>query len=396
MQQPHVRRPSLQYLFVLAWLVPAGCKVNESGVSGVPANVERPGAGGQGGSGPRARDAARPLDGPPVEAGSPGSSASDALTSVDVAAAADSAASDASTSPADAQPPPDASIAPAETAAPVRPARCDSPLALPVPVRRIAGAGARSDDFTFDRDGHLVSFADTSLVRVSSTGDVERLAANVIGARGGALRALPGGELMVADFERDAVLLMSTSGQVRRLATAVRNPMKMVRGPAGQLYVTGKQGTISRVSEVDGTVTAAATTTFELGGLAFSPNHRTLYVGAISTDNIQRFEVRSDLTLGPPQLVRAQIPRAQALASDECGNLYVVSEGDARIRRIKEGGAVEVVAELGGSYPWSLSFGSGQQGWSATSLYVQEPGAGRLFELPVGVAGSGPPPARSE
>ena len=394
MQQLRVRRPFFRYLFVLAWLLPAACKVNESGVTGgVPANVDRSDGGGQGVGTPRGRDAARPLDGPAMEAGAPASAASDA--NVDVTATADSAASDAVTSLPDALAA-DTSIAPGEAAAPVRPARCDSPLALPVPVRRMAGSAARSDDFTFDRDGHLVSFADTNLVRVSSRGDVERLAANVIGARGGALRALPGGELMVADFERDAVLLMSTSGQVRRLPTAVRNPMKMVRGPAGHLYVTGKQGTISRVSEADGTVTTAATTTFELGGLAFSPDHRTLYVGAIGTDTIQRFEVRGDLTLGPPQLVRGQIPRAQALATDECGNLYVVSEGDPRIRRIKESGPVEVVAELGGIYPWSLTFGSGQQGWSATSLYVQEPGAGRLFELPVGVAGSGPPPARSE
>jgi sugar lactone lactonase YvrE len=223
-------------------------------------------------------------------------------------------------------------------------------------------------------------------------GSTQLLVANLIGSKGGALRALPGGDVYIADFEQNRVFVRDSAGQIRTLPTQVENPMKMVRGPAGGLYVTGKQGAVSRLDESSGAVTTVATTPFEAGGLTFSPDHATLYVGAISNNTLQAFDVRADGSLGPPRLWKSQITRAQALATDECGSVYVVSEGDSRIRRIKASGAVDTITDLAGVYAWSLSFGSGQQGWSAQALYVHEAASGRLYEIPLPYAGQPAPP----
>jgi hypothetical protein len=269
--------------------------------------------------------------------------------------------------------------------------RCDAPLSLPVAARRLLSA-PRSDDIAFDRDGHFISFDQRSIVRMDRAGRTELLVANLIGTKGGALRALPGGEIFVADFEQSRLFVRDSAGQVRTLPAAVESPMKMIRGPAGGLYVTGKQGAVSRVNQANGAVTVVATTDFEVGGLTFSRDYTTLYVGAISNDTIQAFDVRPDGSLGPARLWKGQIPRAQALATDECGSVYVVSEGDGRIRRIKASGAVEILSDTSGLYAWSLAFGSGQQGWSAQSLYVHE-ATGRLFEIALPYTGQQAPPA---
>ena len=89
----------------------------------------------------------------------------------------------------------------------------------------------------------------------------------------------------------------------------------------------------------------------------------------------------------------AQVGSPVALAADECGSLYFISEDDGRVRRISAAGQVDLVADLRAPYLWSLRFGSGKQGWSDTALYVQDAGAGRLFEIPLGVAGQAAPPA---
>jgi hypothetical protein len=80
-----------------------------------------------------------------------------------------------------AAPPPDA---PAPTPPAGPPAACASPAALPVTFRRV-GQGPRSDDFSFDRDGHLIAFDGMNFVRVPRLGSVEVLARDAIGSRGG-------------------------------------------------------------------------------------------------------------------------------------------------------------------------------------------------------------------
>jgi hypothetical protein len=274
--------------------------------------------------------------------------------------------------------------------APSRPVRCDVQRSLPVTPRRL-GIGPSSDDITFDGAGHMISFDGRDVVRVLSNTTYETLVRNVIGQRGGAVRVMDNGELVVGDFERDAVLVGSPTGQPRPLNTPVVAPMKMVRGPRGTVYVTGKNGTVYRIDPAAGTVSAAAGTSLSLGGLTFSLDYKTLYVSATDTDAIYALDVQVDGSLAAPRMWRAAVD-VSALATDECGRIYVLSERNGVVRRMSEGGGNEVIADLRAEVPWSLAFGSGQHGWSDTSLYLLVASGGPLFELPVGV-GDQPAPA---
>jgi hypothetical protein len=284
---------------------------------------------------------------------------------------------DGATSPPDAPAPPPAGP----------PAACASAAALPVSFRRL-GQGPRSDDFSFDRNGHLIAFDGMDFVRVPRLGSVEVLARDAIGNRGGALRMVASGDAYLADYQRDQVLVVAAGAAPRRLAGTVNSPMKMVAGPGGALYVSGQQGNVYRIDPATGAVATAATTGFRVGGLGFTSDYRSLIVAGLD-QGLQALDLRPDGTLAPARAF-ADVRNAEALAADACGNLYAVVENDSRVRRISATGKVDVLVDLRGVYAWSLAFGSGQQGWSATALYVME-ATGPMYELGVAVPGQGPP-----
>jgi hypothetical protein len=363
------------------------CRLDGDGMRGAPAVTpagidpdEAPGpARGDAGASPAIADASWAIETAPV-------SVPDA-----VAPAVPDAAADEGDAAVDPQPVVDAAPAPPPPVAIAPPARCAVAAPLPVPVRRM-GLGPSSDDITFDRDGHLIAFDRRQVVRVLTSGAIEILARDAIGQRGGALRALPSGDLLLADFERDVVVVQDPTGQLRPLPTPVVAPMKMVRGPHGTVYVTGKGGIVYRIDGSTGAVSPAATTNHDLGGLTFSLDYKILYVAATDTDTIDAFDVQSDGSLGAPRMWREQVQAVSALATDECGSIYLLSENDGRVRRIKDGAGIEVLADLNQPFVWSLAFGSGKQGWSASALYVLTAGAGPLFELSVGVGDQPAPP----
>jgi hypothetical protein len=368
----------------LAGLTFLACKYDNGGVSGAPVDLARDA------SGSPARDARGSGAAP---------AATDASSGVTSVKPVDAAGTDASsiTPPADAGETPDAATAPeappAEPPPPGPPAACASAAALPVSFRRL-GQGPRSDDFSFDREGHLIAFDGMNYVRVPRLGSVDVLAREAIGSRGGALRMAAGGDVYLADYQRDQVLVVTPGAAPRRLAGTVTSPMKMVIGPGGAPYVSGQQGTVYRIDPATGTVSTAGSTSFRLGGLAFTTDYKTLIVGS-DNQGLYALDVGAGGTLGPARVWRSEVRKAEALAADACGNLYAVAENDTRVWRVRADGKVDTVADLRGAYPWSLAFGSGQQGWSATSLYVMEP-SGELHELSVSVPGQGLPTAAAD
>jgi hypothetical protein len=265
--------------------------------------------------------------------------------------------------------------------------RCPPAGPLPASYRQVA-SGPRSPDFTFDRDGHFIGFDGVAVVKMLRDSALEVLASDAIGTQGGALRGLPSGDILVADFERGALLVRPPAGPLRRLPSPVPSPMKMARGPDGAVYVTSKQGLITRVAEADGATRPVASLPFPLGGVTFSLDYRVLYVGALGLAAVYGFELRPGGTLGQGRLLTSQVPEPQALTTDECGNLYAAGTSEPKIRRIAADGSVAVVADITGAVPWSLGFGSGRNGWDETSLFVHD---GTLYEVPLGVAGQPPP-----
>jgi sugar lactone lactonase YvrE len=184
------------------------------------------------------------------------------------------------------------------------------------------------------------------------------------------------------------------AGSQRRLNSAVTRPMKMVIGPGGALYVSGQQGTVYRIDPATGGVITAASTSFRLGGLSFTTDYKSLIVAG-GNQGLHALDLRGDGTLAPPRSWRSEVRNAEALAADACGNLYAIVENDSRVWRVSAAGKVDVLADLRGVYAWSLAFGSGQQGWSAISLYVME-ATGPMYEVSVAVPGQAPPLAASD
>jgi hypothetical protein len=379
---------------------PVGCRVDDDGAAAVPV------AGPSSGIDPDIQDPASPPTGLDARADQAiAQNASVDAASVDAEGPAPiggaTGASDAGSGvsadvegvPPGVAPPaavPDAGPVDVVPPAPAVPDRCSMQRSLPVSARRIPGAPT-SDDITFDRDGHLISFDRRGVVRVLSDGTLEPLSRDVIGQRGGALRAMPNGDVLLGDFERDVVIVRGISGQLRTLPTPVVAPMKMVRGPGGTVYVSGKQGTVYRIDADTGAVSAAVTTQLSLGGLTFSLDYKTLYLAATDTDIIYAFAVATDGSLSGQRTWRP-LADVSALATDECGSVYALSENDGRVRRLRDGSGVEVVGDVSPRVPWSLAFGSGKQGWSATALYLLDASSGPLYELPVGVGDQPAPP----
>ena len=60
-----------------------------------------------------------------------------------------------------------------------------------------------------------------NFVRVPRLGSVDVLAREAIGNRGGALRMVAGGDVYLADYQRDQVLVVTPGATPRRLAGTV-------------------------------------------------------------------------------------------------------------------------------------------------------------------------------
>ncbi len=391
-------RPPLQASLLLAFVLPiSACRYQSSGLTEGPAIVRPADAGARdaGAANPR-RDVAAPAQPEGPSAGSAPDGGVD-VTGMISGAAVDAAVSEGTDA---ASPPPvtgglgatsldaaPAEVAPADASPGFSaPAAC-RPTTVTGVRRRLFAEGARGDDIAFDRDGHLVTFDRRHVVRLSRQGEIDRLATDLIGSRGGALQGVDSGELYVADFEGNAVFVLAPGASPRRLPGSVPSPMKMTKGLGNSLYVTGKEGILTRIDLATGTSRTVRTLPFGPGGLASSPDQKSLYVGGITRPGIYVMDVQPEGGLSEPRLWRAQVNRAQALVTDACGQVYFISEGDTRVRRVRAEGEIELVADLVEGYPWAIAFGSGQLGWSADALYAQEPGNGRIYELPLSVAG---------
>jgi hypothetical protein len=319
-----------------------------------------------------------PLPDPPVTGGT------------DAQVAEVDAAPGNATDPPPPPPPADAS-APADTAPPPPPAQaaCNRLPAGPF-APRPREESPTGDDITFDMEGHLVGFAGNDLVRLQGR-NAEIIARNIVTPRGGgAVRVLIDGEFVVADFTRDRLVRIDPQTGRERVNMAVRSPMKMAIGPGQRIYVTSREGVVYRVEPGRDTATVAGELRARLGGITFSPDFRTLYVGATDERSIYAFSVDAQGNLGRSLLWSARADEATALATDECGNVYA-GNNSGRLLRVDASGNVAILAEVRAQEISALAFGSGKHGWSADAVYVLDFGRSQIVEIPVGVRGAPAP-----
>ena len=271
-------------------------------------------------------------------------------------------------------------------------AACDPgvPVPLPVTATRIVGPPG-SEDFTFDREGYLVALSSGhTLVRVARGGPPIPVAPNVV-VNGRGLRMLPGGAFLIADRDRSLIVRLDPGGATRRLTTTIPSPNGLELGPGGDLFVTdfGTGGEVYRVHPDSGATSVVASPGEGSNGLAFSPDHRWLYVGDHDRGVIQRLALAADGSAGAPEIWARDLGRPDGLLADACGNVYAAG-WDARLYRASPAGKVEVVARFTGPVS-AVHFGSGQQGWQAENLYVMAIQEGGVWEVPIGRTTAAPP-----
>ena len=289
-------------------------------------------------------------------------------------------------------PAPDAS---APDTTPVAPpvSACAGGTRPPGNIRRV-GEIPRSDEFTFDNEGQMIALSGNDVVRIGGGRQPQLLFRNVSTLRqGGAMRVLPDGDILIADYSQDRVLRVDLQTGRERGPMQVPSPIKMAVGPGGDLYVTSNQGNIYRVNPATGVVVMAISTRLRLGGITFSRDYKAVYVGAQDERAIYSLQLGPTGALGAPVLWTPNVTSPQSLTTDECGRIYVGGSEDGRIRRIGVSGDAEIVATLTANDVWALSFGSGKHGWSDTSLFALDNDEGTLYEIPLGIKGAPPPPA---
>jgi sugar lactone lactonase YvrE len=259
---------------------------------------------------------------------------------------------------------------------------CERSPAFPLPAAFIPGAPA-SEDFTFDRDGYLLALESArSLVRVAR-GQAPALAVPNVVANGRGVRVLPGGDIVIADEDRSLLVRVDGAGGTRRLTTTIARPNGLALGPGGRLYATdfGITGEVYRVDPDSGEAVSLGRPAAGSNGVAVSADGRFLYVGDHDSGSLYRLPMQADGRTGAPERWTGGLGKPDGLAVDRCGNVYAAS-WDRRLYRVTPAGEVQVVAELPAVVS-SVSFGSGQQGWKARSLYVMAIQDGGVFEIDI-------------
>ena len=339
---------------------------------------------------PAATDAGRPpsnID-PPAQEPAPPPDAAPAPTDV------------APAPPIDPLPPPpppppvamDAAVeAPPPDAAATIATNCAALPGMPSSVR-LRNPNLASDDLTFDPQGRMLLIRGNDVIRMAD-GMTEVILRGVLGSQGGALRFLTDGSLLVADYSGDEVIRYNPPSRAALFSADTEAPMKIAVGTGNRLYVSSNDGLIYLVNTATGQEQVVASPDDEVGGLAFSPDHQTLYAGLLAEDAVVSFAVRPQGQLGPPNLVARNIPYPYAMAVDECGNIYSSGGPDGGIRRIRNG-RNELLGDLNRDQLWGMGFGSGRHGWSETALYVSSNSDGQAGPVRAGARGARRAPGR--
>jgi hypothetical protein len=242
----------------------------------------------------------------------------------------------------------------------------------------------RADDFTFDNDGRLLIFENRDIIRVgSSERDSLILVRNVGGVQGGTFRVLPDGDILLADWGRDLLVRIDPNGRrPDRNQMSIRSPLQMAAAPGSttSFFVTSSEGMIFHADTVAAKVGPAMQLDFKAGGLAVDEARRKLYVGALGTHSVVAFDIGAQGELTGRTTVAEAVPQPTALAVDSCGGVFIAGDNGA-IRRIGLQGNTTVIARLDARDITTLAFGTGKNGWAATSLFALDTYWGELHEI---------------
>ncbi len=272
---------------------------------------------------------------------------------------------------------------------------CD---ALPEPPFEARELDAYSlEDLDFDQHGHLIGNNGQHVYKSSYDGTAEIWVPNLPFEAG--LRMLSTGELIICLDTRGSLQIVHEDGSYETLVGDLTYPNGLEIGPHDYIYVTESHG--DRVRRVDPTtgetlvISSKEITSPE--GLTFSPDFRTLYINSYSSQRkIYKIAIDEDgAPEGELELFAEGVGSGYlvGMATDICGNVYVIDYTRAQVLRFTpEGEFTGVVIEgsdLGGfAYLPNMKWGSGLGGWSDHKLYLVDANDRRnTFEVDIGVRG---------
>jgi len=263
---------------------------------------------------------------------------------------------------------------------------CESIPRGPFPYTIKSGIYA-TEDFAFDDLGNLVGANAGNLFRTQYDGTPQLWVPGAAVAAG--LRATSEG--MVVYNGSDNLSRVNEFDAPELILGGLAYPNGMDVDLDGFVYVAEQSGSrVRRIDSETGEFTILAEGLYAPNGVSFSPDYQTLYVGSFGGGTITAIHLNPDMTTDSVDLFYGSIGGGalDGMAVDACGNVYVCEYVAATVWRIPpDGSTIEPVVYLGGDTGWipNMQFGSGYGGWDPLTLYVLDFGAGRVFEVPVGV-----------
>jgi sugar lactone lactonase YvrE len=273
------------------------------------------------------------------------------------------------------------------------------------PTVLVDGMFARCEGIAFNGEGDLYVSGNAALWRVSTDGEVTRVARLYTN-----LGLAPIGErdILMADFgptnrfnhgaNVDGIVWRITpEGQKTRIVDGgIGDPNFVLVRSDGSFLVSDDATDEIFLVGADGTISLFTDAVGHPNGLALSTDGSTLYVAQIfgslrpmvPDDRVWALPLEAGQPAGQPT-VFARLGDGAAndgLAVDELGRVYVAANGLGQLWRIDPGsGETTLIAE---NMPGigSLAFGKGA--FDHHAIYATSPRTGRVWEVNVGVAGA--------
>jgi len=277
---------------------------------------------------------------------------------------------------------------------------------FPVTARVLVdGEFQRCEGIAFNGEGDLYVAGNRALWRVSTTGEVTKIA-DLYSNLG--LAPIGDRDILMADFgptnrfdtgpNVDGIVWRITpEGDTTRIVDGgVGDPNALVVLSDTTFLISDDATDEIFIADMTGRVGLYTDAIGHPNGLALSADGSTLYVAQIFgslrpmtiDDRIWAMSLEKGVPVGEPEVVARTGEGAanDGLAMDELGRIYVAANGAGQIVRIDpETGDVVLIAE---NMPGAASIAFGQGSFDLESIYVTSTRTGKVWEVKVGVVGA--------
>jgi sugar lactone lactonase YvrE len=241
----------------------------------------------------------------------------------------------------------------------------------------------------FDDEGHIVGCDDSALLKVTYYDDISVFVPSMDWVQG--MDYLPDGDLIVAEDWNGQLLRINPDA----VSTPIANDIYaygVTVGPLGRVFAADNSSLIRIDPDTLDTFTYLDWSDgYSPRGVNFSPDLSRLYFVTFGPESVYYIDIDENLDpLGEPVLLASGIGGTwmDGLGVDACGNLYVPVYDNHTLYRISPEGDVEIFYTWPSLTPYGhgLKWGTGEDGWSETALYLPQPYDGNtVLEMEIGV-----------